>query len=343
MFSKVINKIRALFFLDIRNRISDIENRISSLQIPGNVVKLDTCEKLLSESTYEDFTGDIKNKYLRLIKGLDHQSVQTIVRIISRIHRYRKEGASYFWFTEFERIELAKIHDLHASSILRLSEDCYAYGKYLLPCNIISTTVFYYDHFLNHVENLEVVKNGEIIDVGGFIGDSAVVLSGYTDKSVHVFEPVTSLFEMCKKAVFLNDLGNVILKKQALGAVEEKKAIFLSGDTSGFVQTQDSKEKIRRAEEVDVITLDQYVQKNNLKVGLIKVDVEGFEQEFLKGAEQTIKTQKPVLLLSVYHNSSDFFEIKPLIESWNLGYKFKVVKPSDQTIIIDTTLIAEVR
>jgi hypothetical protein len=35
---------------------------------------------------------------------------------------------------------------------------------------------------------------------------------------------------------------------------------------------------------------------------------------------------KPILLISIYHNKKDFFEIKPLIESWNLGYTFKIRK-----------------
>jgi hypothetical protein len=36
------------------------------------------------------------------------------------------------------------------------------------------------------------------------------------------------------------------------------------------------------------------------------------------GAEKTIKKDKPILLISVYHTGKDFFEIKPLLESWNL-------------------------
>ena len=74
---------------------------------------------------------------------------------------------------------------------------------------------------------------------------------------------------------------------------------------------------------VIVQRLDDYVLDNHIdNIGLIKVDIEGFEQNFLKGATQTIKKFKPTMLLSIYHNYSDFFKIKPLIESWNLGYKF---------------------
>ena len=64
--------------------------------------------------------------------------------------------------------------------------------------------------------------------------------------------------------------------------------------------------------------------------------------EFLKGAKETICTQKPAMLLSIYHQASDYFGIKPLIESWNLGYKFKIHKGVDLNIIVETALFCEI-
>jgi FkbM family methyltransferase len=303
---------------------------------------MDTCDKLVSEESFKYFTGNIKEDYFRLIEGLDAESIKVVVRVLSRIQNYRKEKTSYFWFTEHERTELAKIHDLHFSSIVKLADSCYAYGKYLLPRRIISTTIFYYNHFVDMLAHIEKLKNKEIIDVGGFIGDSAVILAKYTNKNVHVFEPVSSMYDLCQQTVELNKLKNVVLNKTALGSKTELKNINLAGDTSTLLESNQFNGDRCKQESVEIITLDDYVAKNQLQVGLIKVDVEGFEQEFLRGAEQTIKTQRPALLLSIYHNADDFFKIKPLIESWNLGYKFKITKPSDLTILIDTTLIAEV-
>ena len=95
-------------------------------------------------------------------------------------------------------------------------------------------------------------------------------------------------------------------------------------------------------EKVPVITLDEYVREHPLQVGLIKSDLEGMEQDFLLGAKETITTQKPVLLLSMYHNDRDFFGLKPLLESWDVGYHFKVFKGLDYGICLETMLIAEV-
>lgn len=95
--------------------------------------------------------------------------------------------------------------------------------------------------------------------------------------------------------------------------------------------------------EVPVTTLDEYIAQHRIEVGLIKVDVEGGEPAFLEGAKRTICEQKPILLLSIYHNAHDFFELKPLIESWDLGYRFKIHKPTLQSTTGETLLLAEVK
>lgn len=101
--------------------------------------------------------------------------------------------------------------------------------------------------------------------------------------------------------------------------------------------------KVRGTEEVRVETLDHYMEGKDLDIGLIKVDIEGAEQLFLEGARKTIERQKPVLLMSIYHNADDFFNIKPMIESWDLGYKFRIHKPVDYSVSREVLLICEVR
>ncbi len=95
-------------------------------------------------------------------------------------------------------------------------------------------------------------------------------------------------------------------------------------------------------ENVQIITLDEFVRENKIEVGFIKVDIEGFEMEFLKGAKEAIYTQKPAMLLSIYYQASDYFCIKPLIESWNLGYTFKFHQGIDYGIPTETALFCEV-
>ena len=86
--------------------------------------------------------------------------------------------------------------------------------------------------------------------------------------------------------------------------------------------------------------MDDFVKEHNLTVGLIKTDLEGYEQNFLEGAKQTIKIQRPILILSIYHTFDDFFKIKVWLESLQLNYKFKFCKTPNGCVFTETKLIA---
>ena len=95
--------------------------------------------------------------------------------------------------------------------------------------------------------------------------------------------------------------------------------------------------------EVVDTTIKTVIQVEPIKVDKeIKTDVEGFEQQLLDGAINTIKEQKPILLISIYHNYHDFYKIKPWLESLNLGYKFNFFKGCDGHPSAEILLIGEV-
>ncbi|MCZ9937919.1 FkbM family methyltransferase [Brachyspira hyodysenteriae] len=170
-----------------------------------------------------------------------------------------------------------------------------------------------------------------------------MVLADYTDKKVYSFEPFKQHYEIMLKTINLNSNTNIIPVNMALGDKNKSLDIFSDGEIKGshslettFSNENNSKNKI------EMITLDQFVEEKNIEVGLIKTDLEGFEQPLLNGAINTIKKYKPVLLISIYHSYSDFFEIKPMIEALDLGYSFKILKIKEPSLIGETILIAEI-
>ena len=198
---------------------------------------------------------------------------------------------------------------------------------------------------MDYVKNLNQVKNKNIIDAGAYIGDSAILFSDYTDKNIYSFEPFLHYYNMMLKTIELNKKNNIIPVNMALGDSNKELSLYSNGDLNmGLSIDRNSEQSDINCIEnkVKMATLDSYVKENNIEVGLIKTDLEGFEQPFLKGALETIKEQKPVLIISIYHNYSDFFEIKPMIENLNLGYKFRIIRNKSQHLITETKLLAEV-
>ncbi len=285
---------------------------------------------------------DFEEKYLALIRGMDPSSIREINKILSRVNMIKAKPSQvrYNFFSVREQKERTKLITDFRTRIVRISDNLYAYDKYLLPINHFEVCVFLYKHGIELVRDKESIREKAIIDAGAFIGDSALVLSDYTDKKIYSFEASPENFSLLKKTVEINHLTRVVPVRKALWSSETKLEMNACGSASSLLELQGIKYE-KNAFKVQTVTLDSFVSKKKLRMGLIKVDLEGAELEFLKGAENTIRTQKPVLLLSIYHKPSDFFELKPLLEQWVPEYEFSVFNPVDWGILIETMIVAQ--
>ena len=59
-------------------------------------------------------------------------------------------------------------------------------------------------------------------------------------------------------------------------------------------------------------------------VTFLKMDIEGAEQNALKGAEKTIRHQRPKMAICIYHSNQDMLEIPLWVASLNMGYKLYI-------------------
>jgi FkbM family methyltransferase len=340
-------------------KLSTVENNTIELSKKSDMVvtKLSTVENNTIEKIWysndfervaiEEFYNitkqvEFKEKFLNLIRGMEQEDIDTIVKILKRqecLYDTRGKCLDIFWQEEQEALRLLNEHFM--GQIFKIAEDLFCYKGYLLPINHFEPSVFYDMHGLDCVAHIETTSTKDIIDVGGFIGDSILILSPLTMKKVYSFEAASENYALLGKTIALNNISNAVSENVALGAERGTITISSLGSCSSSIELPGR--VFQGAVEVPVITLDDYVQEHGLDVGLIKVDIEGAEQSFLQGAMQTIKKQKPIMLLSIYHTPSDFFDIKPIIESWNLGYKFKVHKPVDYSVSREVLLIAEIR
>lgn len=130
-----------------------------------------------------------------------------------------------------------------------------------------------------------------VIDAGANIGDfTANILEKLGEKvTVHAFEPAKAVFQQLS-ARYATD-HRVILNNCALGRESETRNLFGTGADTGMASL------VKRdlahlgmatamQEEVEVKRLSDYCVAASIdKIVLLKIDVEGFELEVLKGAE----------------------------------------------------------
>ncbi|MGX3011076.1 FkbM family methyltransferase [Helicobacter sp. 23-1044] len=272
--------------------------------------------------------------------NLSSQDRDFIIRQIARIlETHKSQNPIISNLTQDEIKDLTKIYWEFFQNIFKISENLYYYSGYFLPINHFEISVFWHKHNLLRLkkQTLEMIKSKDFIDVGGFIGDSAIIFEReFCDKNIYCFEPTKINFNLMQQTIALNNSMRIIPINKGLGAESTEMTINIAGSSSSICFESDSKESI------EIATLDEFVRDRQIEIGFIKVDIEGFEMEFLNGAKETIATQKPAMLISIYHQAKDYFEIKPLIERWDLGYKFKICKGSDFSLVAETVLLCEI-
>lgn len=262
-----------------------------------------------------------KHKIDALTHGLDSSSKELIQRIIQR--------QTYMFTHNIYDIGLLTKEELRDQHI-----NIYAIKKkYPRFSNYYGIENFYFHCGLRFVPNNIVKKyeNSDLIDAGASNGDTAAIFSReYAFRTIHAFEPENSNYAQLIKNITKFKLRNVIPVNMGLG---DKKS-------QARITNEEGQSHISSAgkQTTDIITIDEYVAKSKIAVGLIKMDVEGFEYYALQGAINTIKKYHPILLISIYHTGRDFFEIKPLLEKLG-GYRFMLKKLNPYHYFFDTMLI----
>jgi FkbM family methyltransferase len=165
--------------------------------------------------------------------------------------------------------------------------------------------------------------NTDILDIGGYIGTSSLLFSKIvgTNNIIHTFEPVN--YKCLQKNITDNNLDNKIklyncglsnvngkIKSPKINYHEKNnyggQAIALLHDS--HINEQLLNDDINSDDYINLKKLDDFNIKN---IGLIKIDVEGFELSVLEGAMETIKNSNyPPIFIEIWG-----------VECWRENYR----------------------
>ena len=126
-------------------------------------------------------------------------------------------------------------------------------------------------------------KDDLFIDVGANIGSFTVLASAHNQARSMSFEPVPATFKYLQRNIAINNIENVSLYNVAVGSKKSKVYFTDNQDTTNHVTEANEKSAL----EVDVVVLDE-VLKNIASPALLKIDVEGYETEVIRGAAETL-------------------------------------------------------
>lgn len=168
-------------------------------------------------------------------------------------------------------------------------------------------------------------------DAGANVGSYSLLASGVAGARTIAFEPVPSTFKSLEKNIKINNLSDLV-QLYNIGLSSEKGTLTFSSlhDTTNHVVTNPN---IPNTISVPVDTLDD-VCINDFP-SLLKIDVEGFETEVLKGARSILSNAilKAIIIeLNGSGNRYGYNELDIHNKLLELGFKASDYDPLERTI-----------
>ena len=191
---------------------------------------------------------------------------------------------------------------------------------------VLENLINFLDKNYHHKRIIKYLKNHKIdsvIDAGAHKGEFLInIMPHIPFKKAYTFEPQLEIFKTLKKKL-IND-ERIKNNNLALSEIVEKKKITINKLTStsslsefdnssvflkikNFLLRQKNEEL--NTYEVATTTIDNYFEELDLSNSLLKIDVEGYELNVLKGSKNTIKKIKFVLIenqfFNIYKNNNE--------------------------------------
>jgi FkbM family methyltransferase len=163
------------------------------------------------------------------------------------------------------------------------------------------------------------------LDIGAYAGFFTLLLSKLVGSKGKVvsFEPLPANFRVLEENLKLNSIQNVVLEKQAVSSNPGQISLEVPSLESSLLAGPFEDDDERGSMLVPSTSLDDYVFRNEMRVDFIKIDVEGFEDEVLIGAERTLDTFHPIMIIEL-HNLDNERGVHPAVDDLKkFGYRLR--------------------
>lgn len=129
-------------------------------------------------------------------------------------------------------------------------------------------------------------------------------------RKIYAFEPDAENYLRCRDILSGKTDERFVFYNMGLSDREAEYRFHRAKDSSCF--TESGEEIVR------VTAIDEIIKE---PVTFLKLDIEGAELSAIKGAEKTIRRDKPKCAVSIYHKPEDIWEIPALLLEYNPDYR----------------------
>lgn len=272
----------------------------------------------------------------RIYELIDSKGKKLLVDIIAyRLLGYKKvrliRNNTEYWRAIKLANSLADKNDIYDPHFLHFILQKFNLGKigydiqlYFSGLGVATDFIFEQYTYRSGNNTIVAVDKGDVVlDLGAFLGDTALYFAHRTGKhgKVYSFEFIPDNIKMFNLNISFNPnlFKQIELLQYPVSNISGDKIYFKYNGPGSNIEFEPFEGQAGFA---TTISIDDFVKTNYIdKVDFIKMDIEGAEPLALKGAINTIKRFKPKLAIAIYHSMDEFVNIPNWITGLNLGYK----------------------
>jgi len=171
------------------------------------------------------------------------------------------------------------------------------------------------------------IINGNIIDLGAWIGDNSIPWAKQLNTIIYAIDPSKENINYINSMAIYNNIKNI---KTINKAISDKNEIISTSDDINHCSFNDKGlGKIK----INAVTLDYLLQQNEINnISLIHLDVEGFELKVILGSLNLIKIFSPIISFEQHILTDNYLELSNLLYEMNYNiYLINEVLPGCKT------------
>ena len=145
---------------------------------------------------------------------------------------------------------------------------------------------------------LDVAPSGEFFDIGANVGVFSWMVAATTGRQVTAFEPVPWLLDGARSVASDNRL-DINCEAIALSSSSGTGTFYISARSDCSNSLREGFRQASETLDVELETLDAYVERSGRYPAVLKVDTESTEPDVLAGGSETIRSRHPWIVCEV--------------------------------------------
>lgn len=170
----------------------------------------------------------------------------------------------------------------------------------------VESWLFYtgdYERGTQHIIKKILNKGDSFVDIGANIGLMTMLASKRVGEEgiVYSFEPEKETFQVLQDNIGINKTKNIKIFNYGLSDKNEKKRIYLDNKKGRGGNSLIKGEGVKSGSLIELKKLDSMIGKDvSRPITMMKIDVEGWEINVLKGAELLLQSKNPPIICLEY-------------------------------------------